>query len=108
KPYSTQCSARDALFHVLITSVEGYHNYHHEFQYDYLNGVKPWQMDPTKWVIWMLSKLRLVRGLRRASADKIRSAQREIGERVAGALSECSPVARGGAFAFGITACGCL
>jgi hypothetical protein len=50
-------------------------------------------MDPTKWIIWMLSKLRLVRDLRRASADKIRSAQRENGERVAGALGECSPVA---------------
>ena len=32
----------------------------------------------------MLSKLRLVRGLRRASADKIRSAQRDIGERISG------------------------
>jgi hypothetical protein len=41
-------------------------------------------MDPTKWIIWMLSKLRLVRGLRRASADKIRSAQRDIGERISG------------------------
>jgi stearoyl-CoA desaturase (delta-9 desaturase) len=83
QPYSTKCSARDSFFLALVTFGEGYHNYHHEFQYDYRNGVKPWQMDPTKWVIWMLSKLRLVRGLRRASADKIQSAQREIGERVA-------------------------
>jgi stearoyl-CoA desaturase (delta-9 desaturase) len=64
---------------------EGYHNYHHEFQHDYRNGVKPWQFDPTKWLIWTLSKLRLVRNLRRVPADKIRSAQREAGERVAGA-----------------------
>jgi stearoyl-CoA desaturase (delta-9 desaturase) len=62
---------------------EGYHNYHHEFQHDYRNGVKPWQFDPTKWLIWTLSKLRLVRNLRRVPADKIRSAQRETGERVA-------------------------
>src|SRR5213080_77828 len=93
QPYSTKCSARDSFFLALFTFGEGYHNYHHEFQYDYRNGVKAWQIDPTKWIIWMLSKLRLVRGLRRASADKIRSAQREIGERIAGALSECSPVA---------------
>jgi len=92
QPYSTKCSARDSFLLALFTFGEGYHNYHHEFQYDYRNGVKPWQMDPTKWVIWMLSKLRLVRGLRRASADKIRSAQRKIGERIAGALGECSPV----------------
>jgi stearoyl-CoA desaturase (delta-9 desaturase) len=51
---------------------EGYHNYHHEFQHDYRNGVKPWQFDPTKWLIWTLSKLRLVRNLRRVPADKIR------------------------------------
>jgi stearoyl-CoA desaturase (Delta-9 desaturase) len=38
--------------------------------------VKPWQFDPTKWLIWTLSKLRLVRNLRRVPADKIRSAQR--------------------------------
>src|SRR5438477_5805299 len=81
------------LFLALFTLGEGYHNYHHEFQYDYRNGVKPWQMDPTKWVIWMLSKLRLARDLRRASADKIRSAQGETGERVAFALAECTPVA---------------
>ena len=93
QPYSTKCSARDSFFLALVTFGEGYHNYHHEFQYDYRNGVKPWQMDPTKWIIWMLSKLRLVRGLRRASADKIRSAQREIGERVACAPAQCSPVA---------------
>jgi len=93
QPYSTKCSARDSFFLALLTLGEGYHNYHHEFQYDYRNGVKPWQMDPTKWVIWMLSKLRLVRGLRRASADKIRSAQRDIGERAASALAECSLVA---------------
>ena len=34
-------------------SVKGYHNYHHEFQHDYRNGVKPWNFDPTKWAIWI-------------------------------------------------------
>ena len=58
---------------------DGYHNYHHEFQHDYRNGVKRWQFDPSKWVIWTLSKLRLVRDLRRVPVDKIRSAERELG-----------------------------
>ena len=31
---------------------EGYHNYHHSFPFDYRNGVKPWQFDPAKWIIW--------------------------------------------------------
>lgn len=75
QPYSTKCSARDSLFLALFTFGEGYHNYHHEFQYDYRNGVKPWQFDPTKWIIWTLSKLGLVRSLRRVPAEKIRSAE---------------------------------
>jgi hypothetical protein len=29
----------DALFLALLTMGEGYHNYHHEFQHDYRNGV---------------------------------------------------------------------
>ena len=55
----------DSLFLALLTMGEGYHNYHHEFQHDYRNGVKPWQFDPTKWLIWTLSKLGLTRNLRR-------------------------------------------
>ena len=77
QPYSKKCTARDSLFLALFTLGEGYHNYHHEFQHDYRNGVKPWQFDPTKWLIWMLSKFGLIRNLRRVSADKIISAERE-------------------------------
>ena len=54
-----------------LTFGEGYHNYHHEFQHDYRNGVKPWQWDPSKWTIWTLSKLGLVEGLRRVPDGKI-------------------------------------
>ena len=75
QPYSTRCSARDSALLALFTLGEGYHNYHHEFQHDYRNGVKPWQVDPTKWVIWTLAKLGLVRKLRRVSADKIRATE---------------------------------
>ena len=35
----------------------------------------PWQFDPTKWLIWTLSKLGLTRNLRRVPADKIESTQ---------------------------------
>ena len=55
RPYSSRCSARDSWLMALLTFGEGYHNYHHEFQHDYRNGVKPWQFDPTKWAIWTLS-----------------------------------------------------
>lgn len=75
QPYSNKCSARDSWLMAIFTFGEGYHNYHHEFQHDYRNGVKWWQWDPTKWTIWTLEKAGLVRGLRRVSEDKILLAQ---------------------------------
>ncbi len=83
QPYSTKCSARDSLLLACFTFGEGYHNYHHEFQHDYRNGVKPWQFDPTKWIIWSLAKLKLVGNLRRVSADTIDAAERATEERAA-------------------------
>lgn len=75
RPYSSRCSARDSWIMALFTFGEGYHNYHHEFQYDYRNGVRWWQWDPTKWTIWTLERVRLVRGLRRVPQEKILLAQ---------------------------------
>jgi len=71
QPYSDRCSARDSWFMALFTFGEGYHNYHHEFQHDYRNGVRWWHWDPTKWSIWTLEKVRLVRGLRRVPEEKV-------------------------------------
>jgi stearoyl-CoA desaturase (delta-9 desaturase) len=75
QPYSDRCSARDSWIMAIFTFGEGYHNYHHEFQHDYRNGVKWWQWDPTKWTIWTLDKLHLVRGLRRVPEEKVLLAQ---------------------------------
>jgi len=71
QPYSSRCTARDSAVMALFTFGEGYHNFHHEFQHDYRNGVKPWQFDPTKWSIWLLERLGLVARLRRVPAEKI-------------------------------------
>ena len=88
QPYSSKCSARDSWLMAIITLGEGYHNYHHEFQYDYRNGVKPWQIDPTKWIIWTLSKVGLAKQLRRVPTEKIvlcelAEAQRQLERRLA-------------------------
>lgn len=83
QPYSTRCSARDSFFLALFTLGEGYHNYHHEFQQDYRNGVKPWQWDPTKWLIWTLSKLGVTSSLRRVAPEKIAAAEQAVITRVA-------------------------
>ena len=75
RPYSSKCSARDSMLMALFTFGESYHNFNHEFQHDYRNGVKPWQFDPTKWMIWLLSKLGLVSNLRTVPEEKILKAQ---------------------------------
>ena len=75
QPYSSSHTARDSWFMALLTFGEGYHNYHHEFQHDYRNGVKPWQFDPTKWAAWTLSKLGLASDLRRVPDEKIELAE---------------------------------
>jgi stearoyl-CoA desaturase (delta-9 desaturase) len=87
QPYSSRCSARDSALMAVVTLGEGYHNYHHEFQYDYRNGVKPWHFDPTKWLIWTLSKIGLTHKLRRVPEEKIAlaelaEAQRRLQERL--------------------------
>ena len=90
QPYSTRCTARDSLLLALFTFGEGYHNYHHEFQHDYRNGVKPWQFDPTKWIIWTLSKFQLTKNLRRVPNVVIEEAEREVGDRSVCHLPELS------------------
>ena len=83
QPYSTRCSARDSWIMALVTYGEGYHNYHHEFQHDYRNGVKPWNFDPTKWSIMALHKLGLVSDLRRVPTSKIVAAEMKEAQRKA-------------------------
>ncbi len=65
KPYSTEHSAVNNFILAILTSGEGYHNYHHTFASDYRNGIKWYQYDPTKYFIWTLSKLGLASGLKR-------------------------------------------
>ncbi len=65
QPYTDENTARDNPWLALVTWGEGYHNYHHIFQYDYRNGVKWWQFDPTKWLILGLSKIGLTYDLKR-------------------------------------------
>jgi stearoyl-CoA desaturase (delta-9 desaturase) len=40
--------------------------------------VKPWQWDPTKWLIWSFSKIGLTGGLRRARAELVASSEANV------------------------------
>ncbi|MFT5120789.1 MAG: stearoyl-CoA desaturase (delta-9 desaturase) [Psychrobacter glaciei] len=75
RPYTDTNTARDNFFLAIFTWGEGYHNYHHFFQYDYRNGVKWWQYDPTKWLIVGLSKLGLTTDLRTVDDTTIKHAE---------------------------------
>jgi len=75
RPYTEENTARDNPVLALLTYGEGYHNYHHIFQYDYRNGVKWWQFDPTKWLIFSLSWVGITKNLKRCSAFAIQKAQ---------------------------------
>lgn len=64
KPFSQEHTAVNNWIISLLTFGEGYHNYHHTFANDYRNGIYWYQFDPTKWLIWTLSKLGLAKNLR--------------------------------------------
>ncbi len=74
QPYSDANTAKDNVLVAFLTYGEGYHNYHHYFQYDYRNGVGWWQFDPTKWLIHFLSWFKLTKDLKRVSSLKIQEA----------------------------------
>jgi stearoyl-CoA desaturase (delta-9 desaturase) len=74
QPYTNTNTAKDNFFLALVTYGEGYHNFHHYFQTDYRNGVRWWQFDPTKWMINVLSWVRLATNLRRVPDFKIQEA----------------------------------
>ncbi|MDO8268002.1 MAG: acyl-CoA desaturase [Moraxellaceae bacterium] len=75
RPYTDENTARDNPLLAFVTYGEGYHNYHHIFQYDYRNGVKWWQFDPTKWLIFSLSWIGITKNLKRCSDFAIQKAQ---------------------------------
>ncbi len=73
--YSDKHSAKDSWIAALITYGEGYHNFHHEFQSDYRNGVRSYHWDPSKWLIQIMAGLKMARNLRKVSWQRILNAK---------------------------------
>jgi stearoyl-CoA desaturase (delta-9 desaturase) len=69
QPYSNAHTARDNWLLSFFSFGEGYHNYHHSFQADYRNGPRLYNWDPSKWLIWLMSKVGLASKLRRSPLD---------------------------------------
>ena len=69
QPYSTSTSAKDCFVASILTMGEGYHNYHHRFPADYRNGIRAYHFDPSKWAIWILSRLGMAWDLKRVPRE---------------------------------------
>jgi stearoyl-CoA desaturase (delta-9 desaturase) len=78
QPYSENSSARDNTLLAFFTYGEGYHNYHHTFQWDYRNGIRWWHFDPTKWIISLLALIGLTHDLKRCNTAQIEKARLEL------------------------------
>ena len=74
QPYTDKNTARDNGVLAFFTFGEGYHNYHHIFEYDYRNGIRWYQFDPTKWLIKGLSYVGLTSNLRKVPEERIEKA----------------------------------
>jgi stearoyl-CoA desaturase (delta-9 desaturase) len=74
QPYNDKNTAKDNAIVALLTYGEGYHNFHHAFQYDYRNAIKWWQFDPTKWLIKTMSWVGLASNLKKVREEKLAKA----------------------------------
>ena len=69
RPYTDVNTARDNWLLAPITYGEGYHNFHHRWQWDYRNGALWYQWDTTKWLLNVLGWMGLVGQFRRVPAE---------------------------------------
>ncbi len=76
--YSSIKTAKDSLIVAILTHGEGYHNFHHQFQTDYRNGIRWYHWDPTKWSIQIAYVLGLARKLRKVKFSEILKARMQV------------------------------
>jgi len=81
RPYTDKNTARDNWLLAPLTYGEGYHNFHHLWQWDYRNGALWYQWDTTKWLLNVLAWFGLVGQFRRVSAAAMDRARLEMEEK---------------------------
>ncbi len=77
-PYSVEKTAKDSLLVAFLTHGEGYHNFHHKFQFDYRNGIRWYHWDPTKWTIQLAALIGLAKKLKTVQFSEILKARLEV------------------------------
>jgi stearoyl-CoA desaturase (Delta-9 desaturase) len=71
RTFNPDITANDNWILAVLAFGEGWHNYHHAFPNDYRNGVRAFDWDPSKWMIWTLSKLGVAYDLKRANPETV-------------------------------------
>jgi stearoyl-CoA desaturase (delta-9 desaturase) len=66
--YATTDDSKNSLFLALITLGEGWHNNHHHYQNTVRQGFRWYEIDVSYYLIWCMSKLGLVWGLKQVPA----------------------------------------
>lgn len=67
--YVTSDTSRNSFVIALLTNGEGWHNNHHHYQASARQAFRWWEWDPSYYVLWMLSKVGVVRDLKVPSAE---------------------------------------
>ena len=81
RPYTDANTARDNWLLAPLTYGEGYHNFHHQWQWDYRNGALWYQWDTTKWLLNLLGWMGLVGQFRRVSEAAMTRARLHMEEK---------------------------
>lgn len=94
RTYDRKSTARDSWFVSLFTFGEGYHNFHHKFQWDYRNGVKWFAYDPSKWIIETLSWIGVTYELRKVKQqiiweNKLESLKVHLSDKLESSADNC-------------------
>lgn len=71
RDFDNRISARDHWIGGILTNGEGYHNFHHKHPNDYRNGIRWYHWDPSKWLIFTLSKLNLAWDLKKTPQSRL-------------------------------------
>jgi len=70
--FPTRDQSRNSMIFAFVTMGEGWHNNHHYYPSSAAQGFVWWQVDATYYLLWLLERGRLVKGLRRAPSDAVR------------------------------------
>lgn len=74
QPYTDKNTAKDSAIAGLFTFGESYHNFHHTFQLDYRNGYRWYNIDMTKWILFVWEKIGLVTNMKRTPDAQVLAA----------------------------------